>query len=88
MEAEALPMVKSLNLKKDDPSRIPPPAPCVSYSGTDWGMNIHLVCFGTHGWYCYSLIYSRLCLLLWRKDEPNALGSSSIEANLICFTDQ
>jgi len=47
MEAEALPMVKSLKLVKDDPPVIPPPAPCVSYSGTDWGLEIHLVCFGT-----------------------------------------
>lgn len=46
MEAEAAPMVKALNLQKDNPPRIPPPAPCISYSGTDWGMNIHLVVFG------------------------------------------
>jgi hypothetical protein len=39
-------MVKSLNLRRDDPPRIPPPAPCVSYSGEDWGASIHLVCFG------------------------------------------
>lgn len=46
MEAEALPMVESLKLVKDEPSAIPPPAPCVTYSGTDWGAAIHLVCFG------------------------------------------
>ena len=46
MEAEALPMVKSLNLTQDTPAAIPPPAPCVTYSGQDWGANIHLVCFG------------------------------------------
>jgi len=46
MEAEALPMVKSLNLVKDNPPAIAPPAPCVTYSGTDWGVKIHLVCFG------------------------------------------
>lgn len=46
MEAEAMPMVKSLNLSKDDPPAIPPPAPCVTYSGEDWGVRIHLVCFG------------------------------------------
>lgn len=46
MEAEALPMVKSLNLTQDNPPAIPPPAPCVTYSGQDWGANIHLVCFG------------------------------------------
>lgn len=40
-------MVKSLNLKKDDPGVIAPPAPCISYSGTDWGINVHLVSFGT-----------------------------------------
>lgn len=47
MEAEASPLVKSLNLKLDDPPVIPPPAPCLSYSGEDYGATIHLVCFGT-----------------------------------------
>jgi 5'-methylthioadenosine nucleosidase len=46
MEAEAMPMIERLGLKKDDPPVIAPPAPCISYSGTDWGMKIHLVCFG------------------------------------------
>lgn len=46
MEAEALPMVEHLKLKKNDPPVIPSPAPCVSFSGSDWGMDIHLVCFG------------------------------------------
>ena len=39
-------MVKSLNLSKDNPPAIPGPAPCVTYSGSDWGAAIHLVCFG------------------------------------------
>ena len=46
MEAEALPMVRSLNLSMDDQPAIPPPAPCLTYSGEDWGAKIHLVCFG------------------------------------------
>ncbi len=46
MEAEASPLVKSLNLKLDNPVVIPPPAPCLSYSGEDFGATIHLVCFG------------------------------------------
>ena len=46
MEAEAMPMVKSLNLTLDDPPRIAPPAPSVSYSGEDFGARIHLVCCG------------------------------------------
>lgn len=46
MEAEALPLVTHLGLKKNDPPAIPPPAPCVSFSGSDWGMDIHVVCFG------------------------------------------
>jgi 5'-methylthioadenosine nucleosidase len=46
MEAEALPMVQSLKLTRDEPCAIPPPAPCVSYSGADWGAAVHLVCFG------------------------------------------
>lgn len=46
MEAEALPMVKGLGLKLDDPPIIAPPAPCLTYSGDDWGCRIHLVCFG------------------------------------------
>lgn len=46
MEAEAQPLVKSLNLKLDDPPVISPPAPCVSYSGTEFGAAIHLVVFG------------------------------------------
>lgn len=46
MEAEAMPMVKTLNLLRDTPPAIAPPAPCHTFSGQDWGMNIHLVCFG------------------------------------------
>ena len=46
MEAEAQPMIESLRLKLDDPPVIAPPAPCLSYSGEDFGAKIHLVCFG------------------------------------------
>ena len=44
-----MPMVKSLNLTLDDPPRIAPPAPSVSYSGEDFGAKIHLVCCGEAG---------------------------------------
>ena len=46
MEAEAAPLVKRLELKLDSPPVIAPPAPCVSYSGQEYGATIHLVCFG------------------------------------------
>eukprot|EP00884_Botryococcus_braunii_P016712 jgi/Botrbrau1/3724/Bobra.0363s0009.1 len=46
MEAEAAPAVVELGLTRDDPPRIKPPAPCISYSGTKFGLNIHLVCNG------------------------------------------
>lgn len=46
MEAEAAPIVENLELRKDDPPRIKPPAPCVSYSGKHFGVNIHLICNG------------------------------------------
>ena len=47
MEAEALPLVSILGLKEDDPPRIAPPAPAVSYSGTKFGITVHLVRNGT-----------------------------------------
>ncbi|KAL4423462.1 hypothetical protein ABPG77_005414 [Micractinium sp. CCAP 211/92] len=46
MEAEAMPMVKSLGLAADEPPSIPPPAPCHSFSGEHAGARVHLVCFG------------------------------------------
>mmetsp|Transcript_5434 Transcript_5434/g.13761 ORF Transcript_5434/g.13761 Transcript_5434/m.13761 type:complete len:252 (+) Transcript_5434:106-861(+) len=46
MGAEATPIVERLGLKKDEPSRIAPPATCVSYSGTSGGLNVHIVCNG------------------------------------------
>lgn len=46
MEAEAAPMVDSLGLKRDEPAAIPPPAPCVTYSGQLHGSQVHLVTFG------------------------------------------
>ena len=33
MEAEALPVIDGLGLTRDDPPAVPPPAPCVSFSG-------------------------------------------------------
>ncbi|KAK9839240.1 hypothetical protein WJX81_003627 [Elliptochloris bilobata] len=46
MEAEGLPLVESLGLRRDEPSRIAPPAPCVTFSGSRHGIDIHLVCNG------------------------------------------
>ncbi|PSC71393.1 Ribosome production factor 1 isoform A [Micractinium conductrix] len=46
MEAEATPMVEALGLAADSPPRIPPPAPCHSFSGQHAGAEVHLVCFG------------------------------------------
>ena len=43
MEAEALPLVSILGLKEDVPPRIAPPAPAVSYSGSKFGITIHVV---------------------------------------------
>jgi 5'-methylthioadenosine nucleosidase len=46
MEAEALPMVKALELQLDEPPQIPPPAPCLTYSGQHAGITVHLVVAG------------------------------------------
>eukprot|EP00193_Tetraselmis_chui_P013498 CAMPEP_0177789684 /NCGR_PEP_ID=MMETSP0491_2-20121128/22908_1 /TAXON_ID=63592 /ORGANISM="Tetraselmis chuii, Strain PLY429" /LENGTH=250 /DNA_ID=CAMNT_0019311619 /DNA_START=1 /DNA_END=753 /DNA_ORIENTATION=- len=46
MGAEAAPIVERLGLKKDEPSRIAPPATCTTFSGTSGGLNIHIVCNG------------------------------------------
>lgn len=41
MTAEALPMVERLGLQPD--KAFAPPAPCVSWSGEQFGLHIHLV---------------------------------------------
>ena len=46
MEAEATPLINKLGLQQDDPPRIPPPAPCTSYSGRYEGLDVHVVCNG------------------------------------------
>ena len=46
MEAEAAPIVESLGLQQDVPAAIPPPAPCVTYSGSLHGMRVHVVTNG------------------------------------------
>ena len=46
MEAEAAPLILGLGLYKDEPQRIAPPAPCVSYSGQCHGATITVVCNG------------------------------------------
>ena len=61
MEAEGLPLVESLELKRDEPSRIAPPAPCVTFSGSRFGLDIHLVCNGELAACCISMH------LLWHK---------------------
>ncbi len=52
MEAEAQPLVERLALSRDEPSRIPPPAPCVTFSGTCFGISVHLVCNGARAAAC------------------------------------
>jgi len=52
MEAEAQPLVERLALNRDEPSRIPPPAPCVTFSGTCFGISVHLVCNGARAAAC------------------------------------
>lgn len=46
MEQEAAPLIAGLGLVKDDPSRIPKPAPCLTYSGSYAGIQILVVCNG------------------------------------------
>ena len=48
MEAEAQPLVDRLGLNRDEPSRIAPPAPCVTFSGPCYGLDVHLVCNGAY----------------------------------------
>ena len=43
MEAEAAPLIERLELTKDDPQPIKPPAPAVSFSGNHFGIAIHVV---------------------------------------------
>lgn len=47
MEAEAQPLIDDLNLRKDEPSLIPAPAPIVTFSGEFKGAKIHVACNGT-----------------------------------------
>ena len=54
MEAEGLPLVESLGLQRDEPSKIAPPAPCVTFSGSRFGLDIHLVCNGELAACCLS----------------------------------
>ena len=46
MEAEAAPLLEALQLSRDDPPRIPPPAPCISFSGRIQDLDVHIVCNG------------------------------------------
>ena len=46
MEQEAQPLLDMLKLQKDEPARIPPPAPCVSFSGSYADLDLHVVCNG------------------------------------------
>ena len=47
MEQEAQPLLDALQLQRDEPPRIPPPAPCVSFSGHYAELDVHVVCNGT-----------------------------------------
>lgn len=46
MQAEAAPLIAALGLKQDSPPRIPPPGPCVTYSGSHAGLDVHVVWSG------------------------------------------
>ncbi len=46
MEAEAEPVLRALGLEKDEPPAIAPPAPCVTFSGSALGLDLHIVCNG------------------------------------------
>jgi len=46
MEAEAAPLVAELGLQQDSPSRIPPPATCVTFSGRVKGLSVHIAVNG------------------------------------------
>ncbi|KAK9797080.1 hypothetical protein WJX73_005059 [Symbiochloris irregularis] len=46
MEQEAAPLISGLGLSKDDPSVVPKPAPCISYTGTYSGLEVTVVCNG------------------------------------------
>lgn len=46
MEAEAQPLLAALGLKRDEPPAIAPPAPCITFSGTAFGLDLHIVCNG------------------------------------------
>ncbi len=46
MEAEAAPLLEALQLSRDEPPRIPPPAPCISFSGRVQDLDVHIVCNG------------------------------------------
>lgn len=46
MTAEALPMVERLKLQPDD--QFASPAPCLSWSGKQFGLHIHIVQNGEH----------------------------------------
>lgn len=46
MEAEASPIIADLNLEKDDPPVIAPPAPTLTFHGQLQGTKIHLACNG------------------------------------------
>lgn len=41
-----MPVIAGLGLTRDDPPAVPPPAPCVSFSGTVGGVAVHVVCNG------------------------------------------
>lgn len=63
MEQEAAPLIAGLGLVKDDPSRIPKPAPCLTYSGSYAGIQILVVCNG---------VYHLLCMASGRRIGPSS----------------
>ena len=50
MEAEAQPLLAALGLGRDEPPGIAAPAPAVTFSGSAFGLELHIVCNGGPAW--------------------------------------
>lgn len=46
MEAEAKPLLDLLGLQQDEPQKLAGPAPAQTFSGTAYGLDLHIVCNG------------------------------------------
>lgn len=75
MEAEAAPTIKRLGLQQDEPRILPAPAPCVSYSGTFAGIDVHVVWSGRdqeHGVDLVGTVPASLATFLALQAWPDA----------------